>query len=77
MTKIKVYTKEDMEYGSTGTELRMLRPRTYMTSYSFEQLMKYTKEELYWADIKEEDVVGFTIYNKEQHWVQNIERSAN
>lgn len=77
MTKIKVYTKEDREYGSDGTELRMLKPRNYMTSYSFEQLMKYTKEELYWNDIEESDVIGFAIYNKEQHWIQNIERNAD
>lgn len=74
MIKIKVFTKEDVEGGYDGTLLTHLRPRRYMTGYSFEQLMKYAKEELYWQDIKEEDVVGFEIFNKEEHWTQYIEK---
>ena len=77
MTQIKVYTKEDTEGCYDGTLLTHLRPRNYMTSYSFEQLMKYAKEELYWADIREEDVVGFEIYNKDQHWTNYIAREES
>lgn len=74
MIQIKVYTKEDIEECYDGTLLRYKRPRRYMTSYSFEQLMKYVKEELYWYDIKEEDVVAFEIFNKDEHWTEYIER---
>lgn len=76
MIKIKVFTKEDVEGCYDGTILEHLRPRRYMNGYSFEQLMKYAKEELYWADIKEEDVVGFEIFNKEEHWTNYIERET-
>ena len=48
MIKIKVFTKEDIEGGYNGTELSYLRPRRYMTGWSFEQLMKYTAEERKW-----------------------------
>ena len=74
MIKIKVYTKEDEKYYSNGIELRHLRPRRYMCGYSFDEIMKYVKEELYWEDIKEENVVEFEIYNKEEHWIQPIKR---
>ena len=76
MTQIKVFTKEDVEGGYNGTELRYLRPRRYMAGYSFEQLMKYTKEELEWTDIKQDDVVGFEVYNRNEHWTEYIERGA-
>lgn len=76
MTQIKVYTKEDVEGCYDGTLLTHLRPRNYMTGYSFEQLLKYAKEELYWADINEEDVVGFEIFNKNEHWTNYIEREC-
>ena len=75
MTQIRVFTKEDVDGGYNGTELRYLRPRRYMTGYSFEQLVKYTREELEWADIKEEDVVGFEIYNKKEQWTDYIGRA--
>ena len=74
MIKIKVFTKEDVDGGYDGTELSHLRPRRYMTGYTFEELMKYACEELYWQDIKEEDVVGFEIFDKKEHWTQYIER---
>ena len=75
MIQIKVYTQEDREQLTTGTTLRNLRPRRYMCGYTFEQLLKYTKEELYWEDIKEEDVVSFEIFDKENHWLQPIEKN--
>lgn len=77
MIKIKVFTREDEEGGYNGTELTHLRPRAYMTGYSFETLMKYAREELYWADIPEDEVVGFEIFNKEDHWTDYISREAS
>ena len=77
MTKIRVFTKEDELCGYNGTELTHLRPRAYMTSYSFEALMDYAKEELYWADIPEDAVIGFEIYNKKEHWCDYISRKVS
>lgn len=76
MIQVKVYTKEDIENGYDGTLLNHLRPRRYMTSYSFKEMMKYAREELYWADIKEEDVSGFEIFNKSEHWTDYIKRES-
>ena len=73
MIKIRVYTKEDQEGGYNGTELRNLRPRRYMNGWSFEQLLKYIKEELYWEDIREEDVMTIEIYEKGS-WTNYVER---
>ena len=73
MLKIRVITKEDIDGGFRGTELRNLKPRRYMTGWTFEQMVKYTKEELYWEDIKEEDVAYFEICQKGQ-WTQIIGR---
>ena len=74
MNQIKVFTKEDLEGGYDGTILTHLRPRSYMTGYTFKQLLKYAREELYWADIKEDEITGFEIFNKEEHWTNYIER---
>ena len=72
--KIKVYYN-DREYNQVGSrELRNLRPRRYMCGWSFEQLIKYIKEELDWNDIKEEDVREIVIENEKEQWVQNIAR---
>lgn len=77
MIQIKVFTKEDTENGYDGTLLTHLKPRSYMCGYSFEQLLKYAREELYWADIKEEEITGFEIFNKREHWVQYIGKEYN
>ena len=74
MIQIKVFTKEDVEGGYDGTLLRYLRPRRYMTGYTFNQLVKYTKEELDANDIKEEEITGFEIFDKNEHWTDFIER---
>ena len=76
MIRLKVFTREDVDGGYDGTILNHLRPRAYMTSYSFNEMMKYAKEELEWAGIKEEDVVEFEIYNKEQHWTDYVSREG-
>lgn len=72
MTQIKVYTREDLENGFSGTDLRNLKPRIYMINWEFEKVLKYAKEELYWEDINSFDIVGFEFYNKEQHWTKYI-----
>ena len=74
MTKIRVTTKEDAEYGYTGTVLTHLRPRRYMTGYSFNQLMDYIREELKCNDINPEEVICIEIFNKEEHWTDYIEK---
>lgn len=76
MTQVKVFTKEDSEFGYNGTILTHLRPRRNHTSYSFQDMMKYAKEELFWADISEEEVVGFEIFNKSEHWTTYIEKES-
>lgn len=74
MLKIKVWYN-DREYNELGSrELRNLRPRRYMCGWSFEQLIKYIKEELYWNDIKVEDVIEIVIENEKERWMQNIAR---
>ena len=73
--RIKVWYN-DREYNEEGLcELRNLRPRRYMCGWSFEQLIKYIKEELYWNDIQEEDVLEIVIVNDKEQWVQNIRRA--
>lgn len=72
MIQIRVITKEDVEGGYKGTILRNLKPRRYMTSYTFQELMKYVKEELYWEDIQEDDVVEFEIFDKKGQWTDFI-----
>lgn len=74
MTKIRIYTKEDQETGYYGTELRNLRPRRYMNGWSFSQLLKYIKEELYWEDINEDDVMTIEIFNKKEQWTNYVAR---
>ena len=60
MLKIKVWFKDENGEDNEKT-LSNLRPRSYMTSWSFEKLMKYIKEELYWNDIEQDsvDVIEF------------------
>lgn len=76
MIQIKVFTKEDTENGYDGTVLRNLKPRLYMCGYTFEQLIKYTKEELFWEDIKEEEITGFEIFNKNEQWCNYIGKES-
>jgi hypothetical protein len=74
MLKIKVWYN-DREYNEVCVrELRNLRPRRYMCGWSFEQLIKYIKEELYWNDIQVEDVREIVIKNEREQWMQNIAR---
>lgn len=76
MIKIRVITKEDIDGGYRGTELRNLKPRRYMCGLSFEQLLQYIKEELYWEDIKEDDVMEIEIFNKKEQWTDYVAREG-
>ena len=69
---ISVWTKENENFYKT--ELRRLRPRYAMLGYSFERLLKYISEELYWEDIAKDSVTSICIGCKEQHWENAIER---
>lgn len=73
MLKIKVIWKDENN-DINFDELNHLRPRMYMCEWSFEQMIKYTKEELYWKDIDVENVSSFEIVCEKEHWVQNIHK---
>ena len=66
------YKDEDGDF--TKRELRNLKPRNYMLGYSFERLLKYISNELYWKDIAKDLVTSICIGCKEQHWEKAIER---
>lgn len=73
MIKIRVWYKD--ENGENGLrELRNLKPRRYMCGWGFTKCLKYIKEELYWNDIKEDQVIVIEFYNEKEHWVQGIKR---
>ena len=67
------YKDEDGDFYKR--ELRNLKPRNYMLGYSFERLLKYISNELYWKDIPEESVTSIHIACKEQWWEKAIERN--
>ena len=69
---ISVWTKENENFYKK--ELRNLRPRYAMLGYSFERLLKYISEELYWEGIAEDSVTDICIACKEQHWENTIRR---
>ena len=73
MIKIRIWVKENQE--SYSQELRNLKPRRYMTSWSFEKLLKYIENELYWLDIEKEAVEEIVIYNEKEQWQQNIRKN--
>lgn len=73
MLKIKVIWKDENN-DINFDELNHLRPRMYMCGWSFEQMIKYTKEELYWKDIDVESVSSFEIVCEKEHWVQSINK---
>ena len=74
MITVRVWYKdENNESGSR--ELRNLKPRRYMCGWDFERCMKYINEELYWEDIKPEQVEVIEFQNKKEQWLQVIKRS--
>ena len=71
MLKVKVYYKDENNE-TCKEELNHLKPRQYMCGYSFEQFLKYVKEELYWQGIDKEKVYQFEIYNDKERYFQVI-----
>jgi hypothetical protein len=76
MFKIKVYytdyeTKED----GCCTTLKNLKPRRYMCAWSFDKLLKYISEELYWNDIEKDLVDEIHIVCEQEQWVEIIARN--
>lgn len=75
MMKIKVWHKNAKTNEEGCRVLRNLKPRRYMTSWSFNQLINYVKEELYWEDIEKDSVVEIVIFNEREQWQQVITRA--
>lgn len=75
MTKIKIWYQDD-NGESCSYEFNHLKPRIYMCGYTFNQLMKYIKNELYWTDIKPEQVTEIIIFNERYQWQQIIKRDG-
>ena len=75
MLKIKVCYKDENNE-TNWEEIRHLKPRRYMCGYTFDQILKYAKEELYWLDINENDIYGFEIYSDKEHWIQPIYKNS-
>lgn len=67
--KLNIWTKELQKI-----TLSNLKPRKYMLDWDFERRMNYIKEELYWEDIKEEDVEVIEIANEKSHWISSTAR---
>ena len=72
MNQIQVYV-EDSYY---PTIIPHKRPTLAHCGYTFSQLIKYIKEELYWLDINEEDITTIEIFNKKQHWCNYFEKES-
>ena len=72
---ISVWTKENENFYKK--ELRNLKPRYSMLGYSFERLLKYISEELYWEGITEDSVTTICIACKEQQWENRIPRPGS
>ena len=75
MIKVRVWYKDENGENSLR-ELRNLKPRRYMCGWDFKRCLKYIKEELYWADIKEEQVEVIEFYNEKEQWVQVIRKES-
>lgn len=73
MLKVKVsYFNKEYQEQVYNHELRNLKPRRYMCSWSFDKMLNYIKEELYWDDIDINSVTSITIENEKEHWQQGF-----
>ncbi len=76
MLKIKVYyTDVETKQECCVSELRNLKPRRYMCGWSFDKLLKYISEELYWEGIEKDLVSEIHIKCEKEHWTQVIQRN--
>lgn len=76
MLKVKVYYKDENDRTHEKV-LNYLKPRRYMCGYSFEQFLKYVKEELYWEDINKEEVYQFEVENSKENWYVIIKKEQS
>lgn len=72
MLKVVVWYEEDGEVARE--ELRYLRPRTYMTGWSFDRMLKYVKEECECSGINLNSVDEITIINEREQWQVNFSK---
>lgn len=71
------YEEDEKDDELSLVELPHLRPRNYMLSWSFEKLLKYISEELYWQGIPQDKVKVILIANKNEQWENAISREEN
>lgn len=69
MIKIIAITNDEREI-----EIENKKPRYYMTSWDFKRLLKYVEDELYWEEIKKDEVKTIMLYNKEEQWEYGVDR---
>lgn len=74
MLQVFIYVQEEGYVGKM--QLSRLRPRSYMTSWSFERLLKYVKEECYWNEVDLKDITAISIRDPKQHWENCINRQG-
>lgn len=72
MIKIRVWYKDNDELASRT--LRNLKPRRYMCGWDFVRCLYYIKDELYWEDIRPEQIESIEFYNEKEQWIQIIKR---
>ena len=72
--KIKInYYDNDYQEMTTLT-LNNLKPRRYMTSWTWEQLIDYMQEELYFNGIEPNSIDEIIIFSKSEQWQEVIAR---
>lgn len=71
--KLFAIIKEEEDY--YRIELRHKNPREYMCSWTFEMIFKYAKEELYWQDLLDKNIISFVIKNEREQWEVNIKKN--
>ena len=72
MLQVRVWSREREYQENSTTTLRYLRPRLYMSGWSFERVWKYVKEECYWNDIEKQDIICVEFFDTNLHIVQSI-----
>lgn len=69
MIKVCVWTKE-----LRRVVLNNLRPRRYMCGWTFEQCLRYIKNELYFNDVDVSDIREIEFFDEREMWVCPIYR---
>ena len=66
MLKVVVWYEDEGEM--VNEEVRNLKPRTYMTGWSFEKMIKYIKEECSWQGIDVTKIEEIILHNEREQW---------